>query len=162
MLPYLKHRRVPIIGPILGNLKFLNPPRATRRCGAPCIGGSRRRARSTLRRRQVRRLLSPSATRSGMSLMKSQGLTLDDFAVNHPAGRLGKRLTLKGFEDLMHSGDSNPTIHTEATWTAVVQSISNGGLGAVNVIDDTGQLVGIITDGRKTCAGQFNDAIMLP
>ncbi len=81
-----------------------------------------------------------------MTLMKQKGHTLDDFAVNHPAGRLGKSLTLK-VEDLMHSGDSNPTIHTEASWVAVVQAISNGGLGAVNVINYTGELIGIITDG---------------
>ena len=30
-----------------------------------------------------------------MTVMKVKGLTSDDFAVNHPAGRLGKRLTLR-------------------------------------------------------------------
>jgi len=81
-----------------------------------------------------------------MTLMKMKGLTLDDFAVNHPAGRLGKRLTLR-VSDLMHTGADNPTIKEDATWVGVVQAISNGGLGAVNVLDDAGQLAGIITDG---------------
>ena len=47
----------------------------------------------------------------------------------------------------MHSGNKNPTIPSEASWVAVVQAISNGGLGAVNVINSNGNLIGIITDG---------------
>ena len=152
MLPYLKHRRVPIIG-IVGNLNST----VARRCDA-VLDASVDQEACPLN-------LAPTTSTTvalalgdalAMSLMKLKGLTLDDFAVNHPAGRLGKRLTLK-VEDLMHSGASNPTIHTEATWMAVVQSISNGGLGAVNVIDDTGQLVGIITDGDLRRAIQRRD-----
>ena len=44
-----------------------------------------------------------------VTLMKVKGLTSDDFAVNHPAGRLGKRLTLR-VADLMHRNGENPTI----------------------------------------------------
>ena len=36
-----------------------------------------------------------------MALMEAKGLTQDEFAVNHPAGRLGKRLTVC-VRDLMH------------------------------------------------------------
>jgi arabinose-5-phosphate isomerase len=81
-----------------------------------------------------------------MTLMQMRGLTPDDFAVNHPAGRLGKRLTLR-VADLMHTGADNPTISSEARWLEVVAGISRGGLGAVNVLDGTGHLLGIITDG---------------
>ena len=91
-----------------------------------------------------------------MTLMKMKGLTLDDFAVNHPAGRLGKRLTLK-VADLMHGGNQNPTIQTGSTWVAVVKGISDGGLGAVNVLDEAGQLAGIITDGDLRRAIQRMD-----
>lgn len=81
-----------------------------------------------------------------MTLMQMRGLTPDDFAVNHPAGRLGKRLTLR-VADLMHTGPDNPTIGTKAPWLEVVAGISRGGLGAVNVVDGSGHLLGIITDG---------------
>jgi arabinose-5-phosphate isomerase len=81
-----------------------------------------------------------------MTLMQMRGLTPDDFAVNHPAGRLGKRLTLR-VADLMHTGADNPTIGSEARWLEVVAGISRGGLGAVNVLDGTRHLLGIITDG---------------
>jgi arabinose-5-phosphate isomerase len=81
-----------------------------------------------------------------MTLMSSKGLTEDDFAHNHPAGQLGKRLTLR-VADLMHAGNKNPTIPTDSSWMDIVSAISEFGLGAVNVIDGDGRLVGIITDG---------------
>jgi arabinose-5-phosphate isomerase len=81
-----------------------------------------------------------------MTLMKVKGITSDDFAINHPAGRLGKRLTLR-VADLMHGGAENPTIPAGSSWVEVVRAISKGGLGAVTVVDSAGRLAGIITDG---------------
>jgi arabinose-5-phosphate isomerase len=86
-----------------------------------------------------------------ITLMQAKGLTPEDFAINHPAGSLGKRLTLK-VQDLMHGGEDNPLISLDAPWLDVVTGITRGGLGAVNVVDQEGQLMGIITDGdlRRT------------
>jgi arabinose-5-phosphate isomerase len=91
-----------------------------------------------------------------MTLMSVKGLTPDDFAVNHPGGRLGKRLTLR-VVDLMHADGANPTVPLGATWVEVVKGISDGGLGAVNVVDQTGRLYGIITDGDLRRAMQRLD-----
>lgn len=79
-------------------------------------------------------------------LMEAKGWTAEDFAENHPAGRLGKRLTLR-VEDLMHGGESNPVIKANATLFEIIAAITKGGLGAVNVIDDEGHLIGFVTDG---------------
>ena len=83
-----------------------------------------------------------------MTVMEEKGLTADDFAANHPAGRLGRRLTVT-VGDLMHE---SPNIAASADWLEVVGAISRYTLGAVNVIDDAGSLVGIVTDGdlRRT------------
>lgn len=83
-----------------------------------------------------------------MALMDAKGLTAEDFAANHPAGRLGKRLTLT-VGDLMQE---SPNISPMANWLDVVKAISKNALGAVNVIDDASKLLGIITDGdlRRT------------
>jgi arabinose-5-phosphate isomerase len=81
-----------------------------------------------------------------MTLMQSKGLTETDFASNHPAGQLGKRLNLR-VADLMHSGSENPTIGMDASFMDIVSGITQYGLGAVNVVDDEGRLAGIITDG---------------
>lgn len=83
-----------------------------------------------------------------MTVMEAKGQTAEDFAANHPAGRLGKRLTLK-VADLMHP---SPNILLETGWLAVVKAISDASLGAVNVVSKDGQLLGIVTDGdlRRT------------
>ncbi len=83
-----------------------------------------------------------------MTLMQAKGLTEKDFAENHPAGRLGKRLTLK-VKNLMHE---SPNISPDANWLDVVKSLSKYTLGAVNVVDSKNKLIGIITDGdlRRT------------
>jgi len=83
-----------------------------------------------------------------LTLMEAKNLTAEDFASNHPAGRLGKRLTLK-VENLMHA---SPNVSPEASWLEVVKAISKYTLGAVNVVGEKENLIGIITDGdlRRT------------
>ncbi len=83
-----------------------------------------------------------------MSVMESRGLTVEDFAANHPAGQLGKRLTIR-VRDLMHA---SPNVAAENGWLDVVKAISKSALGAVNVVDADGKLIGIVTDGdlRRT------------
>jgi arabinose-5-phosphate isomerase len=96
-----------------------------------------------------------------MTLMEEKGLTASDFAANHPAGRLGKRLTIT-VGDLMHA---SPNIAVNANWLQVVGAISRYALGAVNVIDDDGMLTGIITDGdlrrtiERTQADRLNNVM---
>ena len=83
-----------------------------------------------------------------MTLSNLKGWTEEDFAANHPAGRLGKRLTLK-VSDLMHE---SPNVSPAANWLEVVKTISKFALGAVNVVDENSVLIGIVTDGdlRRT------------
>ena len=78
-----------------------------------------------------------------MAIMEDQGITAADFAANHPAGRLGKRLTLT-VRDLMHD---SPSVAADSGWLEVVKVISHSGLGAANVVDSSGVLLGIVTDG---------------
>ena len=56
-----------------------------------------------------------------MALMGVKRLTPEDFAMNHPGGRLGKRLTLR-VSDLMHDGEGNPTAAANASLLEVVQA----------------------------------------
>jgi len=142
MLPYLNHRRVAIVA-IVGNLSST----LARRSDA-VLDASVDQEACPLN-------LAPTASTTvalaigdalAMTLMNAKGLTSDEFAINHPSGRLGKRLTLR-VADLMHGGDENPTIRSGSSWVEVVRAISKGGLGAVSVIDSSGRLAGIITDG---------------
>ena len=142
MLPYLKNRDVPILA-IVGNLNSTLARRAD-----AVLDASVDQEACPLN-------LAPTTSTTvalaigdalAMTVMKVKGLTTDDFAVNHPAGRLGKRLTLR-VGDLMHREGENPTIVTGSSWVDVVRAISKGGLGAVCVLDGDGRLAGIITDG---------------
>lgn len=142
MLPYLKNRQVAIVA-IVGNLNSTLARRAD-----VVLDASVDKEACPLN-------LAPTTSTTvalaigdalAMTVMKVKGLTSDDFAVNHPAGRLGKRLTLR-VGDLMHRDSENPTIAVGSSWVEVVRAISKGGLGAVCVVDDTGRLAGIITDG---------------
>jgi arabinose-5-phosphate isomerase len=142
LLPYIKRRAVPLVA-ILGNLKSTIAKRAD-----AVIDASVDQEACPLN-------LAPTTSTTvalafgdalAMTLMRTKGLTEDDFASNHPAGQLGKRLTLR-VADLMHSGVENPTIKTDASWMDIVSAISQFGLGAVNVIDSDGRLVGVVTDG---------------
>ena len=83
-----------------------------------------------------------------MTLSNLKGWTEEDFASNHPAGRLGKRLTLK-VAHLMHE---SPNVSPDSSWLEVVKAISKYALGAVNVVDENSKLIGIVTDGdlRRT------------
>lgn len=86
-----------------------------------------------------------------LTVMEVRGVTRDAFAANHPSGRLGRRLTLR-VRDVMHAGGDQPSIGPQALLLEVVGAITDGGLGAVNIVDDGGRLLGIITDGdvRRT------------
>jgi arabinose-5-phosphate isomerase len=86
-----------------------------------------------------------------LTLMQAKGLTPEDFAINHPAGRLGKRLTLR-VADLLPVNGGNPAVGPDDSWMQVLAAITNGGDGAANVVDATGRLLGLITDGdlRRT------------
>jgi arabinose-5-phosphate isomerase len=152
MLPYLKHRAVPIIS-IIGNL---NSTLARRSDAVLDASVDQEACPLNLAPTTSTTVALAMGDALAMTLMKRKGHTLDDFAVNHPAGRLGKRLTLK-VEDLMHGGNDNPIISSESSWMTVVQAISKGGLGAVNVIDASGYLTGIITDGDLRRAIQSRD-----
>ena len=93
-----------------------------------------------------------------MTVMEAKGLTPEDFAANHPAGRLGKRLTLR-VSDLMHE---SPNVSPNAGWLDVVTAISHFALGAVNVVDSEGSLTGIITDGDLRRTIQKTPPVELP
>src|SRR5438445_3126041 len=83
-----------------------------------------------------------------MAVADAKSLTPEDFAANHPAGRLGKRLTIR-VSDLMHP---SPNVSADANWLEVVRAISKHALGAVNVVGENAELIGIVTDGdlRRT------------
>lgn len=158
MIPHFKHRAVPIIS-IVGNLKSTLARSADVVIDA---GVDREACPLNLAPTTSTTVALAIGDALAMTLTQMKGLTPEDFALNHPAGRLGKRLTLR-VADLMHSGEDNPTLSPDASWLEVVSTVSQGGLGAVSIVDEGGKLLGIVTDGdlrramEKTSPLAFSD-----
>jgi arabinose-5-phosphate isomerase len=142
MLPYLKNRSVPIVA-VVGNL---NSTLAHRSDAVLDASVDQEACPLNLAPTTSTTVALAIGDALAMTVMKVKGLTSDDFAVNHPAGRLGKRLTLR-VGDLMHRDGENPTIGIGASWMEVVRALSRFALGAVCVVDGEGRLEGIITEG---------------
>ena len=81
-----------------------------------------------------------------VALMQAREFTPEDFAVFHPRGMLGKRLTLH-VRDLLRGDETNPVISTAASFGEALEVITSYKLGGTSLVDDEGRLVGIITDG---------------
>lgn len=144
-----------------------------KRFGIPLIAVAGR-AESTLMRQADVGLLLPSAPEAcsvglapttsttmtlalgdamAVALMEHREFTPEDFREFHPGGRLGARLATVGL--LMHSGAEMPLIAPGTPMTEALLVISAKGFGVAGVVDASGDLVGIITDGdlRRNMAG---------
>ena len=80
-----------------------------------------------------------------MTVMRQKGFTRTDFGRLHPGGSLGARL--KPARRLMHGGKSLPLTREDSSMHDAVVEMTAKRLGVVGVTDDTGYLVGVITDG---------------
>ncbi|WNC72931.1 KpsF/GutQ family sugar-phosphate isomerase [Thalassotalea psychrophila] len=81
-----------------------------------------------------------------VALLNAKGFTADDFALSHPGGSLGKRLLLR-LSDIMHSGERLPVIDETALIKDALVEISSKGLGMTAVVNSSGILTGLFTDG---------------
>jgi arabinose-5-phosphate isomerase len=82
-----------------------------------------------------------------MAVMEARGYSADDYAEHHPAGSLGRRILLR-VGDIMHAGAANPTVPLDATVLDAVLTMTRAPVrGVVTVVDATGKLQGLFTDG---------------
>lgn len=81
----------------------------------------------------------------GMALVEKRGFTVDDFAVLHPGGKLGRKLLR--VEDLMHRGDEIPRVGPGTRMKDVLFEMTRKRLGLTTVTESDGRLLGLITDG---------------
>lgn len=79
-------------------------------------------------------------------VMERRGLGKDDLAKRHPAGSIGKRLTLK-VSDIMTLAPDDPRVKDCEAFREALFELTAKRLGAVSVVDGNERLKGIITDG---------------
>ena len=80
--------------------------------------------------------------------MERRGISPADFALNHPAGSLGKQLTMT-VADLMLPASKLPVLQASTPLPDVISGLTQGAIGSGWVEDPAcpGRLLGLITDG---------------
>lgn len=81
-----------------------------------------------------------------ISLIQLRNFSLEDYALLHPGGSIGKKLTLR-IDDLMFTGERLAKVKENATLQDVLLEITSKRFGATSVVDKDDILIGIITDG---------------
>jgi arabinose-5-phosphate isomerase len=89
-------------------------------------------------------------------LVELRGFTVDDFSFIHPGGALGRKLIK--VSDLMHTGDELPIVRDDASFKDMLVAMTSRRFGLALVVDDSGKLAGIFTDGdlRRTVEAHDN------
>ena len=80
-----------------------------------------------------------------VALMKKKNFQKQDFARSHPLGSLGRSFVQVG--ELMRAGLTIPQVLPGADLKQVLEEINSKGFGFTTVVDLTGALLGVITDG---------------
>jgi arabinose-5-phosphate isomerase len=80
-----------------------------------------------------------------IALLEGRGFTSVDFSVLHPGGKLGAML--KYVRDLMHTGTAIPLKPLGTKMSDALVEMSSKGFGCVGIVDESGHLAGIVTDG---------------
>ncbi|MCW5947785.1 MAG: KpsF/GutQ family sugar-phosphate isomerase [Fimbriimonadales bacterium] len=92
-----------------------------------------------------------------LAVMKARNFSKDAYALYHPSGSLGRRLLLR-VGDAMRKGDDLALVLESDPLPQVLRAITKAGAGAAIVVDQSGRLVGLITDGdvRRFLSGNPN------
>ena len=80
------------------------------------------------------------------ALMDRRGFTAEQFALTHPGGMLGRRLTLK-VKEIMRTGKALPLVTEKQTLREALFETMEKSIGCAGVLDAKGRLSGIVTDG---------------
>lgn len=94
-----------------------------------------------------------------VTLMHARRFTDADFARYHPAGQLGRNVTVR-VREVMHRGSGVAWVEEKAALRDVIIAMTRNPLGAACVVDGEFRLMGLITDGDLRRALIERDDIM--
>lgn len=152
LLPVIKRLDIPLIA-LTGN-----PASTLGKAAAACLDVSVAREACPLG-------LAPTASTTAclvlgdalaVALLEARGFSTEDFARSHPGGSLGRRLL--GVRDIMHTGAEIPRVSEQTTVKQTLLEMSAKGLGMTAVLNDSGEVTGVFTDGdlRRTLDAGFD------
>ncbi len=81
-----------------------------------------------------------------MVLIDAQKFPIEDYAMNHPAGAIGRALVMK-VTDVMRSGERFARVTPDNTVMESLMAMTKAKSGSAAIVDGSGRLVGIFTDG---------------
>lgn len=81
-----------------------------------------------------------------MAMVEARKFTVEEYAGNHPAGAIGRALTLKA-TDVMRKGGDFAVVGPDATVLQSLMAMTKAKAGSAVVADADGRLLGIFTDG---------------
>eukprot|EP00262_Sarcandra_glabra_P001322 TRINITY_DN11370_c0_g2_i1.p1 TRINITY_DN11370_c0_g2~~TRINITY_DN11370_c0_g2_i1.p1 ORF type:complete len:347 (-),score=55.80 TRINITY_DN11370_c0_g2_i1:155-1195(-) len=81
-----------------------------------------------------------------IAMMEARNLTRDEYAANHPAGRIGKSLIFK-VKDVMKKQEELPVCKEGDLMMDQLADLTSKGCGCLLVVDDEHRLIGTFTDG---------------
>ena len=81
-----------------------------------------------------------------MVMVEAQKFPIEDYAMNHPAGAIGRALVMK-VSDIMRTGERLALIKSVATIMDAAVAMTKAQSGSAIVVSDEGKLLGIFTDG---------------
>ena len=81
-----------------------------------------------------------------MVMIDAQKFPIEDYAMNHPAGAIGRALVMK-VTDIMRTGDKLAVVAPSATVLETVMAMTAAKGGAAAIVDGSGRLLGVFTDG---------------
>ena len=81
-----------------------------------------------------------------MVLIDAQKFAIEEYAMNHPAGAIGRALVMK-VTDVMRTGERLAKVLPTATVMATLMAMTAAKAGSAVIADEGGRLLGIFTDG---------------
>lgn len=98
-----------------------------------------------------------------VALMRRKNFTLDQYAENHPNGKIGRRITTT-VEDLMIQGADLPICPPSELILNALLELSKKRCGCVLIVDSSQKLLGIFTDGDlgRLLSAQGSDVLKKP
>lgn len=98
-----------------------------------------------------------------IGLMQAKQFSVADFASNHPAGFLGRKITLK-VSDLMLKGEAIPCCKKIDRLIDILPELTGKRCGCILIVDENDRLDGIFSDGdlRRAIHTQGEKALQAP
>ncbi len=80
-----------------------------------------------------------------IALLERKGFNASDYKNFHPGGKLGAMLA--HVSTIMHRGEEMPLTTQDVPMSEAILVMTRKGLGCIGVLDEAGQLIGLVTDG---------------